>query len=111
MNVRPSADLLADRIALALIEHGPTSCERLARIIEARTATVRAVLRTDERFERAGAGRGSRWRLALDPHESPWDGWGRIPSEGSRQNVAPRLAALERRVTQLERQLIEVRTT
>jgi hypothetical protein len=100
---------LTDRIALALLEHGPTSCEQLARIVEARTSDVRRALRDDPRFEHVGAGRGSRWRLALEPSEAVWDGLGRILSEGSRSTdgsaVEARLGELERRLDALERRL------
>jgi hypothetical protein len=98
---------LADRLALALLEHGPLPCERLARTIEARTADVRRELRADSRFEHAGAGRGSRWRLVLPPSGSR-DGLGRNLSPGSGSDDGPttaaRLDALERRVAELERQ-------
>jgi len=79
VNGRPD---LADRVALAIVEHGPTSCELLARLVEARTSDVRAALRADPRFERVGTGRGSRWRLSLPA----WDGLGRIPTAGSRSD-------------------------
>lgn len=97
---------LADRLALAVLEHGPLPCERLARLVEVRTAAVRQVLDADPRFEHVGAGRGSRWRLSLPPANA-WDGLGRILSPGSMSDdgldLAERLRALERRVAQLER--------
>lgn len=111
MNARAS---LGDRLAFALIEHGqPLACERLARLLGVRTLDVRRALRADERFERFGSGRGSRWRLVLPP-ASARDGLGRIPSDGLMYDdgldIAERLRALERRVANLERQLIEPRS-
>ena len=64
------------------------------------------MLRADPRFERSGGGRGSRWRLVLPPASS-WDGLGRDSRAGSVSDdgaaVIDRLAALERRVAELER--------
>jgi hypothetical protein len=103
---------LADRIALAIVEHGPMSCERLARVVEVRTADVRLALRDGQGFERVGAGRGSRWRLSLATHrDGVRDGLGRILSEGVGLDDVPdagrRLRALERRVAELERRFAD----
>jgi hypothetical protein len=94
---------LGDRLTLALAEHGALPCERAARVVAARTVDVRHELRRDPRFEHTGAGRGSRWTLAL----GLCDGKGRIPSAPARSDVGAtvteRLDVLERRVAELER--------
>jgi hypothetical protein len=107
---RPSAaELLADRLALALVECGPLPCERLARIVERRTADVRRELLRDERFERVGKGHGSRWELRLSPLARPWDGLGRRVPAGSRSDdvraLTDRVEAIARLVGELDRRL------
>jgi hypothetical protein len=96
---------LADRVALALIENGPLSCEQLARLVKRRTSNVRDVLRADSRFAHVGDGRASRWRLVLNAPTEPRDGLGRIVSEGLVLAVVSRLDEQERRLLQLERRL------
>jgi hypothetical protein len=104
MNDRPD---LADRLALAILERGPYSGERLARYVRARRVDVVAAMTADPRFVRAGAGRGTRWTLAL----ARWDGMGREDTAGSMSEdgttVAARLDDLERRIVELERRLAE----
>ena len=103
-------ELLADRIALALLEHGALPCERLARTVNGRIAEVRRLLRDDPRFERVGTGRWSRWQLAAAVPDTPGgirDGLGRIESAGSMPTDGltntERLEAIERRLDALER--------
>jgi hypothetical protein len=113
--------LLADRLARALLDHGELPCERVARVVGARTATVLAVLRGDSRFERVGVTRSSRWRLVL-PLDSVTDGRhngagriregmgrtlpvGAVPTDGL--DVSERLEALERRLRAVERRLAD----
>jgi hypothetical protein len=110
---------LADGLALALLDNGAMPCERLARLVGARTSTVRDALRFDSRFERVGATRASRWRLVLpldsvmdggdNGHVWPSDGMGRNHGVGGRStdglDVAARLDALERRLDLIERHL------
>lgn len=107
--------MLADRVALAIVEHGPLACERLARIVGRRTSDVRDALRRDSRFERAGGGRGSRWQLALDAPVETRDGLGRILSAGVRvtdeSTVEARLEVIERRLDVLEKQLVGASTS
>jgi hypothetical protein len=109
--------LLADRLALALLDHGALPCERVARVVGARTAIVRDVLRGDSRFERVGSTRGSRWGLVLaldgqgrNGHGRPWDGMGRNLGAGERVtdglDVAARLGSLERRLDAVDRRLV-----
>jgi hypothetical protein len=52
---RPELEL-ADAIALAILEHGPSSCAELARLVVARKADVLAALKYDPRLEHTGAG-------------------------------------------------------
>jgi hypothetical protein len=96
---------LADRLALALLEHGPLGCGPLARVVRAPNVDVRRELHADTRFVHHGAGRGSCWRLVLPP-VSARDGKGRVPSAGSgtddRLTLPERVAALEQRVADLE---------
>lgn len=105
-------DALADRLALALIEHGPTSAARLALAVAARKADVLRELRASARFERAGAGRASRWRLApptnaWEPKGTGWEPKGIDYPTGVGVSLAEdfgvRLAAIERRLDALER--------
>jgi hypothetical protein len=101
---------LADRLALALVEHGPESGSRLARHVHVRKRDVLAELRTSPRFVQVGRGRNATWR------PEGWDprGTGQEPQR-TRSEPRPgkaagagereRLEALERRVARLERQL------
>jgi hypothetical protein len=109
--VTEGPSLLADRLALAIVEHGPLPCERLARTVKSRTCDVRDPLRRDPRFEHRGAGRGSRWRLGLEPPERPWDGLGRILSPERRSPVEARLDELDLRVAELERRFADTGAT
>lgn len=98
MTGRPQLEL-ADRLAVALIEHGPCPGEQLARIVRARRTAVVAALTGDERFVRVGRGRGTRWTLAL----ARWDGMGREDRPGSGEPVTrAEFDALRRRVARLE---------
>ena len=96
---------LADRLALALTEHGPTSATRLAPTVAARKADVLRELRASARFERCGTGRGTRWRLS--PPTNEWEPKGTDCPPGEEVPLAEgfgvRLAALERRLDALER--------
>jgi hypothetical protein len=109
---RPArAQLLADRLALAILEHGPTAGAKLARLVATRDAEVRRVLERDPRFVRVGAGRGSRWHLTLPGPLALWDEMGRDSRAGSRSedavNGTERLGALERRLAEVERRLAD----
>jgi hypothetical protein len=99
---------LADRIALAILEHGPSAGSALALLVGARKATVLEALRTNRMFERVGNGPGSRWRVAREPIQGAWEPIGRDHWDESGSDdgldVAERLRALERRVAQLERE-------
>jgi hypothetical protein len=100
---------LADRLALALLVHGPLSTDRLARNVRARKADVVLELRSNALFEPFGAGRSSRWRLERPP--SPRDQQGTDSPTGSYTEhalqITRRLRALERRVAELERHLAD----
>jgi hypothetical protein len=94
---------LADRIALAIVEHGPLPGSTLATLVAVRKATVLDELHTNPRFVQLGRRCGSRWRLAAGNHYDP----GREPlgpnlGDGSTYDMAERLDALERRVVELE---------
>jgi hypothetical protein len=101
---------LADLLALAILDHGPSPGSRLALKVQARKAAVLAELRRNPRFEQIGRGRGSRWRLAL----GAWEPLGTDPRAEAREDVRPdvdeRLADLECRVAELERRVAEVPT-
>jgi hypothetical protein len=107
---------LADRLALALLDHGELPCERVARVVGARTSEVRRLLRDDPRIVRVGAGRSSRWRLVLPSDDAARNGSGRIRDGSGRNlsvrpmvtdgpNLAARLEAVERRLDAVERRL------
>ncbi len=99
--------LLADRLALAIVEHGPSSGTDLALWVAARKQTVLETLRADRRFESLGLGRGSRWRLAAGNRYYPaWEPLGTDPGDGAGETLPARVAALERRVAELERALV-----
>ena len=104
-----STAVLADRLALAIVEHGPASGSDLAIRVAARKTTVLRELQEDARFECLGSGRGSRWRLAgnrIDPRREPM---GTEASDGRGETLAEQLLALEARVAELERVLAETR--
>lgn len=94
---------LADRLALAILEHGPDSGSTLARRVAARKAAVIAELETNPRFERLGRGRGSRWRLVGSRIEGAWEPMGTEKSVEPDESLAGRLYELERRLEALER--------
>jgi hypothetical protein len=101
--------LLADRLALALLEHGPTSASRLALAVRARKADVLRELRAGPHFDHVGAGRGSRWRLVLT--QGSWEPQGTIPSADVVSPHSPalseRLGALEHRLSAVELRLAD----
>jgi hypothetical protein len=101
------AAVLADRLMLAMVEHGPTSGSRLARLVHVRKCDALAELRTNSRFAKVGRGRGSRWRPAgWHPRGTGQEPQGREarPDRGKTAGVGDRerLEALERRVAELE---------
>ena len=99
MTGRPTAaEPLADPIALALVERGPSSGSDLALALGVRKETVLRELRASSRFERVGSGRSSAWRLAGTERE-PLHGVGSLDRD---QSVA---AALERRLAAVEARL------
>jgi hypothetical protein len=90
-------------LALAILEHGPSSGSALARHVVARKGAVLDVLVSDPRFEQLSAGRGSRWRLRM-PRSGVWEPQGTVSKAHLDIDAIPeRLAALERRVARLER--------
>jgi hypothetical protein len=99
--------LLADRIALAIVERGPSPGSTLATVVAARKATVLRELRTNPRFEQLGYGRGSRWRLAGNRYDPGREPLGPNPNEVPGEVVADRLAAVERRLAELEQRFAE----
>ena len=71
---------LADDLAVILAEEATgLSCDALARRLRRRKSDVLAVLRSDPRFVRSGAGRGSRWRIA--PHDGRRGAWERLGTD------------------------------
>ena len=55
---------VTDRLALAIIEHGPASASQLATRLAVRKADVLHELNARPLFENLGNGRGSSWRIA-----------------------------------------------
>jgi hypothetical protein len=98
---------LADRLALAILAHGPLSANRLVPLVAVRREDVLAVLRDDPMFERTGVGRSSRWHYAGNREQAPWEPQGTEDRPGSVSDdggeVAGRLRTLEARVAELER--------
>ena len=124
MTKRPSSvelleATLADRLALAIVGHGPSAGATLAVRIGVRKATVLRALRTNPRFEQVGRGRGSRWRLAGNREDPYWEPLGTDSSgregidssgrEGSGigPSVLVRLDAIEARLAALEQRAVE----
>lgn len=70
MSGRPD---LADRLAFAIVAHGPRAGSRLARDVVARKDDVLRELRVNARFEQVGRGRATTWRLAWEPHRAAWE--------------------------------------
>ena len=108
MNDRPE---LADRIALAILEHGPSPGSDLALRVQARKATVLAELRSNRMFEQFGHRRGSRWRLAGNRYEPAQEPLGPNHGDHPTSDLADRMDALERRLDAIERQIVEARAT
>jgi hypothetical protein len=127
MSDRPD---LADRLASAIVEHGPqsTSTTKLALLVRTRRVDVAAELASNPLFGKTGSGRGTRWYLvdstSEDPRDGVRDGLGREDRPGSGLDVTrdefdrlsrqfDRLSrqsdGLSRRVDELERLLAEVR--
>src|SRR5262245_3153986 len=105
MSGQPQRSMLADVLALVLLECGPTSASELAPIVGARKERVLRELRTAPRFRRIGRGRASAWELAgtgREPHHG--DG----TAEGDLDVIAvvlDRLAALDARLAAVETRL------
>lgn len=96
---------LADRLALALVEHGPVSGRQVARIVAARWAVVFAVLRDDPRFVQTGGGRYATWNLSGNARATlQGDASDRV-METLALHVLDRLDALERAVAELDHRL------
>jgi hypothetical protein len=100
--------VLVDRLMLAILEHGPTSGSRLARIVHVRKRDVLAELRTSPRFALEGRGPTATWRpAAWEPRGTGQEprGTGSEPRRGVTVGSGDRerLEALERRVARLER--------
>jgi hypothetical protein len=87
---RPADDKLGDELAAELADTVGLSCDALTLRVRRRRAVVLAMLRSDARFVRRGAGRASRWVLAartaprarqdgLRRIDSPWSD-GRVGS-------------------------------
>jgi hypothetical protein len=101
---------LADRLALAIVEHGPSAATALANRVAARKADVLAELKAKPMFVHEGRGRGSKWRLdgnRCDPLREPL---GTDPRDDLGLAVTrDEFDLLRRRVDELERLLAEVR--
>jgi hypothetical protein len=97
---------LADRLALAILTHGPLPGNRLVPLVAARREDVLGVLRDDPMFERTGVGRSSRWHYAGNREQAPWEPQGTedtpesVSDEGG--EVADRLDAIEARLAAIE---------
>jgi hypothetical protein len=98
LNGRPQ---LADRLALAIVEHGPSSGSRLAGRVAANKAAVLLELRTNPMFESTGRGRGSSWRLAGNRLRPPWEPIGTDSTADPYSDVILRIERLEQAVSEL----------
>jgi hypothetical protein len=105
-------ELLAGRLALAILEHGPLSGSALSIRVAARKDAVLRELRSNPMFECLGRARGSRWSLAgnrVDPSREPQGTdpvpQGTDPGAESTEDLGRRLLALERRIDEFERRL------
>lgn len=97
---------LADRIAAAIAERGPTSATQLAKAVQARKQSVLAELRTNPTFVACGEGRETSWRLTRAGEPVP----GRceaLTGVAIPPALVERLEALEQRDAELERRLAE----
>ncbi len=102
MNGRPD---LADAIAVAIAEHGPTSCAELSRIVEARKTDVLRELRSASRFEHAGRGPSSTWRLAGTGREQLYGVASADPDSDLTLDLRDLLTAILTRLGEIERRL------
>ena len=104
-----SEPLLAGRLELTLLRHGPRSASRLAELVGARKASVLEELHRDPRFERIGRGAASKWSLRTGTDRSSWEPMGTDREGEAREDTGlehvARLEACERRLEELERHL------
>jgi hypothetical protein len=95
----------ADRLALAIAEHGPASGSRLAVILGVRKQVVLRELWDARRFERVGRGSTSSWRLVGTDRE-PTDRVARVdPDPEVTRDLREMLDAILARLTRLEQRL------
>ena len=107
---------LADRLALAIVEHGPLPSGTLALLVKARRVDVAGELARNPIFAKSGSGRGTRWSLSTsaseDPRDGVRDGLGREDRAESGSNVTrAEFDLLRRRVDELEQRLAEREVT
>ena len=81
-------------------------------LVAAQKAAVLAELKANPIFEQTGRARGSRWRLAGNHVQPPWeplgtDSSGRAGSAQIGPNVLARLDAIEARLAALEQRAVE----
>jgi hypothetical protein len=108
VNGRPPPADLADRLALAILEHGALPTAKLATAVRTRRVDVTAALEESPLFVKTGRGRGTRWSLAEHRPDGVWDGMGREDRGGSRSEVTrAEFERLRRRVDELERRLAD----
>lgn len=113
MNKRSTA-VLAERLALAIVTHGPSSGSDLARKVGAIKAAALHVLRTNSIFARVGHGRASKYGLAVPAGRSeplgtdaePLSGRaGHNPDSHLTDDLRETLAAFSMRLDAIERLL------
>jgi hypothetical protein len=96
---------LADRLALAIAEHGPAPGSRLALILGVRKSVVLRELRDARRFALVGRGRAASWRLVGTDRE-PLRRLARAdPDPGVTADVGETLGAILARLSAIEERL------
>jgi hypothetical protein len=95
-SLRDSAPV-ADLLAFAIIEHGPSPGTNLALWVGVRKIDVLRELQANPMFEHVGRGRSSTWKLASEPLQAPWEPLGTESSADRLDDLAQRVHKLERR--------------
>jgi hypothetical protein len=102
---QPSLSALADLLAVAILEHGPSPGTKLALWVGVRKTDVLCELHANPMFEHVGRGRGSKWKLTPEPLQAPWEPVGTESSADRMDDLAQRVRTLERRFAELDRRL------
>jgi hypothetical protein len=95
---------LADRLVAALEANGPAPCSKLALAVGARKQVVLDVLRSARRFEHAGHGSTSSWRVAGTMREQTCGLASPDPDPEVTLELRETLEAIQARLTAIEEQ-------